>query len=73
MDSHPKPTCAPNIDRKGRIIRAIGGLILFGAAAATYQLHWGIPLALGLGGAFMMFETARGWCALRACRIRTPF
>ena len=63
----------PNLDKKGRRLRGLGAaaLILGGLAA------WPASLLLGLmllaSGAFVLFEALRGWCALRACGIKTKF
>ncbi len=73
MKTAQKEWLLPNLPRKGRVIRGVAGLILLAAAAATYEIHWALTLALGLAGIFVLFEAARGWCVLRACRIRTPF
>jgi hypothetical protein len=32
-----------------------------------------LGIVLFLGGAFCIFEALRGWCALRACGIKTKF
>jgi len=62
---------APNIDRKGRVVRGVLALALFAGAAFTFQeLPW-LGGALAAGGAFVMFEALRGWCAARACGIKT--
>jgi hypothetical protein len=64
---------APNIESKGRIFRAIGAVAM-GAGAV---LFWPKSLTLGAGlaasSAFLAFEALRGWCALRACGIKTKF
>lgn len=62
-----------NIEKTGRIAR--GGLsiifLLFAGVLAPYTA----PLAVIflLVGLFTLFEAARGWCAVRACGIKTPF
>lgn len=65
---------SPNLHARGRIARAVLGLLLLAGAAAVYAFTGsaGASLALAVGGAFCLFEAARGWCALRACGIRTP-
>jgi hypothetical protein len=64
---------APNIETKGRLFRAIGAVAI-GAGAV---LLWPKSLALGAGlaasSAFLAFEATRGWCALRACGVKTKF
>lgn len=70
---------ACNIDHRGRKARLVSGAILdvCGIAAiiagvlrdSTVILTIGILLFIT--GAFMIFEGARGWCALRALGIKT--
>ena len=72
-------TC--NIDQRGRKIRFVSGILFDGCGAAL--LVWGLltggvglivgGVALSLVGGFVMFEAARGWCALRALGIKTPW
>ncbi len=68
----------PNIDEKGRRVRAIGGvvaLVIF-AILLVVPGNWStlrivaavIVLVIGL---FMLYEAKRKWCALRACGIKT--
>lgn len=63
----------PNIDLKGRLLRAAGALGL--AVGAVLAWSWSRAAAFGLGAsaAFVGFEAARGWCALRACGVKTKF
>jgi hypothetical protein len=62
----------PNLDRKGRVTRAIWGVLCLGGAAwAAYAGHRWAALGLVLGGLFGFFEAARGWCVVRACGIKT--
>jgi hypothetical protein len=63
----------PNIGRKGRVIRAVIGLVFFVAAIFCGQSIWWAGLLLGAGAAFTWFEAARGWCAARACGIKTRY
>jgi hypothetical protein len=63
----------PNIDRTGRIFRALIGLVFFIAAIVVGQSVWWAGLLLGAGAAFTWFEAARGWCAARACGIKTKY
>jgi hypothetical protein len=61
----------PNIDRTGRIARGIGAaLLLTGSAFAFTALPW-LGVVLLLSCVFVAFEALRGWCALRACGVRT--
>jgi cytochrome c biogenesis factor len=70
----------PNLDRYGRMVRAVCGALLVGVGvgqafffARPWRIfHWMallIPVALG---AFMLYEARKGWCALRACGLKTP-
>lgn len=63
-----------NIDRKGRLLRGasalamlIGAFLLWLGGVAVW------PWVLGASGLFVLFEAVRGWCLLRACKIKTPF
>ena len=62
----------PNIEAKGRAARGglaliflFGGILLVGAA----PLFAGIFILVGL---FCAFESWVGWCAVRACGVKTP-
>jgi hypothetical protein len=70
-----------NIDARGKGIRLIYGtvfvivgvlLIFLWARPAGGWFAWTITMLLLLGGAFMIFESRAGWCALRAMGIKTP-
>jgi hypothetical protein len=64
-----------NIDRRGRVARLAAGLFLGVTAVfcARSGSRWGLAAAVLLGAAalFALFESAAGWCAARACGIRT--
>ena len=62
---------SPNIDGKGRVMRALMALVLLvgGGFACLYSVPLGIVLLIA--GLFGVFEAARSWCFLRACGIRT--
>ena len=63
---------SPNIETKGRIARSISGLILLVAAFLLYREGFVIATwLLAAGGAFTIYEGLRGWCVLRACKIKT--
>ncbi len=64
-----------NIDRKGRLIRALMAGGILGSSIVAYFAGWPvwICLILLLAGLFVAFEAARGWCAARACGIKTKF
>ncbi len=62
----------PNIGPGGRLLRAGLGLVcLIGAAFLFTESRW-LGVALLLAGLFCLFEALRGWCALRACGMKTP-
>jgi len=63
---------APNIERKGRIVRGVSALILLAAAGFLFTVHWVPAAILTLAGIFVLFEALRGWCVLRACKLKTP-
>jgi hypothetical protein len=66
-----------NIDARGKRIRLINGLVSV-AAGVVLLFLWSsilgrvIEIALILSGAFMIFESATGWCVLRAMGWKTP-
>lgn len=61
----------PNIENPGRAARAAIGLaLLVGAWAVHADVPW-LAVALLVAAIFTFYEAARGWCALRACGIRT--
>ena len=62
---------ARNIDRRGRLLRAVGGvLFVAGGGLVCGCIAW-LAMVLILVGGFMLFEAARGWCLARACGIKT--
>lgn len=69
-----------NIDRRGRVARAISGLLCICVGVVLLCLHWpespvyrwvssGILVAAGV---FQLYEAKRGWCIARACGMKTP-
>ncbi len=62
----------PNIDRTGRIFRALTGVVVIGSGVVLMFAGW---LAVGgaalVFGAFCLFEASRGWCIARACGLKT--
>ena len=62
---------APNIDSKGRKVRAVLGSILLLTGIVVAFLDLRAALVLWGCAAFVLFEAARGWCFVRACGIRT--
>jgi hypothetical protein len=64
---------ASNIGNKGRLIRAVMAVALFVAAAFGFKVSVWIGVPLLVAGLVGVFEALHGWCALRACGIRTKF
>ena len=62
-----------NIEKGGRVAR--GGISIIFLLAAGVLAPYSAPLAVIflLIGLFTLFEAVRGWCAVRACGIKTPF
>ena len=60
-----------NIDNKGRIFRGVIALVLFVSAGLVFRVSIWLCLLLAANGVFALFEAFRGWCALRACGIKT--
>ena len=61
----------PNIGSRGRLVRGIAALGLFVGAGFAFRVSIWLSLGLAAAGAFVLFESLRGWCALRACGIKT--
>ena len=66
-----KPIFPRNIDNKGRLMRGLLALALLAGAVFGFTLSVWLGLVLFASGLFVAFEALRGWCALRACGIRT--
>ncbi len=66
-----KPIFSPNIDNKGRLIRGFGALALLVGAGFGFSVSVWLGIVLTASGVFVAFEALRGWCALRACGIKT--
>lgn len=70
----------PNIDRRGRIARAISGALCLAAAVAMLvfawpasgAVRWPVALLLAVFGGFQLFEARKSWCVMRACGFKTP-
>ena len=60
-----------NIETKGRIVRGLAGVVLLVTAIVTFRFSVLAGLLLLVSGSFVLFEALRGWCALRACGVRT--
>jgi len=63
----------PNLDSRGRQIRAAMSAICAVCGALALRNHLLFAILLFTSGAFLLFEAFRGWCALRACGVRTKF
>lgn len=62
---------SPNIDNRGRWLRGLGALGMFVGAWFAFGVATWLGVLLVAAGVFALFEALRGWCALRACGIRT--
>jgi hypothetical protein len=62
---------ARNIDRRGRIARAIWGVALIGLGLFLSRPGRWFCFVLVAAGGFALFEAVRGWCIARACGIKT--
>lgn len=71
---------ACNINRKGRVARAVSGGLMIIAGGAVVWSAWpelGLWRGIGAGalllvGGFQIFEAKAGWCVARAMGYRTP-
>ena len=61
----------PNITNRGRLARGLLALLFFVGAGFGFSVSLWLGLVLTASGAFILFEALRGWCALRACGIKT--
>ena len=62
---------SPNISNQGRLVRGLAALLLFVGSGFAFTVSLWLGLVLAVSGAFVLFEALRGWCALRACGIKT--
>ena len=68
-----------NIERKGRWIRGIMGIVFLGTALSLIfltpptGLRRLVVVLLAFGGIFTIYEALRGWCLLRALGMKTRF
>jgi hypothetical protein len=62
-----------NLDTKGRVTRGVGALAMGAAAILVWPQTHAASIALAFSSAFVAFEALRGWCALRACGLKTRF
>ncbi|CAN5763645.1 hypothetical protein BH20VER1_BH20VER1_08140 [soil metagenome] len=61
-----------NIENNGRIARGGIGLLLLLAAGVLVPVSGILAVLFALAGLFTIFEALKGWCAVRACGIKTP-
>ena len=66
-----KPRFTPNISNQGRLVRGLGAVGLFVGAGFGFGVSVCLGVVLVAAGGFVLFEALRGWCALRACGIKT--
>jgi len=64
---------ASNIDNKGRLIRAAGAIVIGATAILLWSASTTTGACLAVASAFLAFEAQRGWCAARACGVKTKF
>jgi hypothetical protein len=61
----------PNLNTRGRILRGGGAAVMAAAAAMSWPKSAILATGCALAAGFLAFESARGWCALRACGVKT--
>jgi len=66
-----KSFLTPNINKQGRLVRGLMALGLFIGAGFAFGVATWLGIVLVVSGVFVLFEALRGWCALRACGIKT--
>jgi ribosomal protein S18 acetylase RimI-like enzyme len=62
---------ASNIDRRGRVVRAVYGVLMLGVGLILWRFTRAAAIAAFAAAAFAFFEAARGWCVMRACGVKT--
>jgi hypothetical protein len=60
-----------NIETKGRIVRGLVAALLLLGAIVSFWFSTFLGFVLLVSGSFTLFEALKGWCALRACGIKT--
>jgi hypothetical protein len=68
-----KPFFSRNIDNKGRLVRGVAAIASLVGAGFGFTVSAWLGIVLLASGFFVAFEALRGWCALRACGIKTKF
>jgi hypothetical protein len=62
-----------NIDNTGRAARGGLGLVFLLGAGCLVPYNGTLATVFAVFGLFSLFEAAKGWCAVRACGIKTRF
>jgi hypothetical protein len=62
---------SPNIRKSGRVVRGILAVALLIAAGFVFAHSVVAGVLLLIAGLFVLFESLRGWCVVRACGIKT--
>jgi len=63
----------PNLQWNGRLLRGLAGTGLLLGAWLIWPVSAMAGLAMIISAGFLLFEAMRGWCALRACGIKTKW
>ena len=66
------PWMKPNIDNKGRVARGGIAVVFLLAGACLISEASVLAAIFVLIGLFCAFEAWIGWCAVRACGVKTP-
>ena len=59
------------ISNRGRLVRGLMAIGFFIGASFAFVASFWLGMVLAASGGFVLFEALRGWCALRACGIKT--
>ncbi|MGE5208001.1 MAG: hypothetical protein ACM3KL_01580 [Alphaproteobacteria bacterium] len=63
----------PNLETRGRVLRGATATVMAVAAAVSWPKSVILATGFALASGFLAFEATRGWCALRACGVKTKF
>ena len=66
-----KPLFPRNISNTGRLVRALGALVLLIGAGFGFLASVWLGAALAVSGVFVLFEALRGWYLLRVGGLKT--
>jgi hypothetical protein len=61
----------PNINHRGRIARGVMGTLCLITGIVVVDYWLAVGLVFVVAGLFAMVEGAFGWCAARACGLKT--